>query len=101
MSKKKNKFDLTHLVHDGYVKEGETLFFVSDPSKTCVVTKMPNHEYKVTIGTGEEAEVSTIHHFAEKCLGTEPPIHAAKWLRNAKNQTLFDLWHADDEQMAA
>mgnify|MGYP001612687913 CR=1 FL=1 len=47
MSKKKNKFDLTNLVHDGLVKEGDTLFFVSDPKLTCVVKKVHGHECKV------------------------------------------------------
>ena len=47
MSKKKNKFDLTGLVHDGFLKDGQTLFFVSDPKKTCKIAKQPNHEFKV------------------------------------------------------
>ena len=97
MSKKKNKFDLTHLVHDGFLKDGQTLYFVSDPSKTCVITKQPNNEYKVVVGK----ETTTVHAFAQKCLGMDPPDHAAKWFRTEKNQTLFDLWHANDDADAA
>ena len=97
MSKKKNKFDLGHLVHDGYIKEGESLFFVSDPSKTCKVAKQPSGEYKVQV----DKDTFTVHTFAAKCLGQEPPDHGAKWLRTAGGKSLFDLWHADDMADAA
>ena len=90
MSKKKNKFDLTHLVRDGYLKEGETLFFVSDPAMNCVVTKMPDHEYKVTY----KKETLTVHAVAQKFLGTEPPDHACRWLRNAGGKSLYELWQS-------
>lgn len=93
MSKKKNKFDLTSLVHDGLLKEGQTLYFVSDPAKTCVITKQPNHDFKVVVGK----ETLTIHTFAQRCLGMDPPDHAAKWFRTADNKILFDLWHAADD----
>jgi len=88
MSKKKNKFDLTHLVHDGIVKDGETLYFISDPKHSCVVKKMPNHEYKVEC----QGEVLTVHAVSTKFLGTEPPDHACRWLRNASGKTLYELW---------
>lgn len=88
MSKKKNKFDLTHLVHDGYVKDGETLYFVSDPKQNCVVKKMPNHEYKVEYKT----EIMTVHAVCMKFLGTEPPDHACRWLRTSNGKTLYELW---------
>ncbi len=97
MSKKKGKFDLTAIVHSGYLKDGETLYFVSDPSKTCLVTKQPNHEFKVTVGK----ETMTVHAFAQRCLGQEPPDHAARWFRNKDGKTLYDLWHADDYADAA
>ena len=63
MSKKKGKFDLTQLVQDGCIKDGETLTYVTDPTKTCQVTKQPNGEYKVTVGT----ETLTVHSFAQRC----------------------------------
>ena len=97
MSKKKHKFDLTHLVHDGYVKEGETLFFVSNPKSTCLITKQPNGEYKVKV-TGETL---TVHAFAQRCLGTDPPDHASKWFRNEKGVTLYEMWHTNDLAEAA
>lgn len=97
MSKKKNKFDLTQMVHDGLVKDGQVLYFVSDPKKTCKVTKQPNNEYKVVVGN----ETTTVHAYATKCLGMDPPDHAAKWFRNEKGQTLFELWHADNYAEAA
>jgi len=97
VSKKKGKFDLTHLVHQEYLKDGQTLFFVSDPSKTCTVTKQPNNEYKVVCAK----ETMTVHAFAQKCLAQDPPDHAAKWVRTEKGQTLYDLWHADDLADAA
>lgn len=93
MSKKKGKFDLTHLVTSGYINEGQELYFVSNPKQNCRVQKQPNGEYKV-IANGE---TMTVHAFATKCLGMDPPDHATKWLRNEKGATLFDLWHADDE----
>ncbi|HTL12615.1 MAG TPA: hypothetical protein VL588_09020 [Bdellovibrionota bacterium] len=92
MSKNKKKFDLTNLVHHGLIKEGETLCFVSDPKQTCTVTKMPNHEFKVTVG---KSEAITIHAFAQKCLGQEPPDHASKWIKNQAGKTLYDLWQED------
>lgn len=97
MSKKKNKFDLSHLVHDGSLKEGQTLFYVSDPSKTCVITKHPSGEYKVTANK----ETMTIHQFVNKCLGQDAPDHAAKWLRTQDGKTVFDIWHAADYAEAA
>jgi hypothetical protein len=97
VSKKKNKFDLTGLVHDGYIKDGQTLFYVSDPSKTCQVAKQPNGEYKVT----HNKETFTVHAFAQKCLGQEPPDHAAKWVRTQDGKTLFDIWHQNDYAEAA
>ncbi len=97
MSKKKHKFDLTHLVHQGDLKDGQTLFFVSDPSKTCRVAKQPNGEFKVVVG----AATMTVHAFAQQCLGQEPPNHAAAWLRVEGGKTLYDLWHANDYVEAA
>lgn len=97
MSKKKNKFDLTHLVHAGLLKNGQSLFYVSDPKKSCKIAKQPNGEYKVTVG----AETMTIHAFAQRCLGTDPPDHASKWLRTEDGKTLYDLWHSEDEYQEA
>jgi hypothetical protein len=97
VSKKKNKFDLTHLVHAGSLKDGQTLYFVSDPTKTCVIQKQPNNEYKVLNGK----EVTTVHAFAQKCLGQEPPDHASKWLRTDGGKTLYEVWHEEDAADAA
>ncbi len=94
---KKHKFDLTALVHRDFIKNGETLFFVSDPKMTCVVTKQPNGEYKVVA----KGETMTIHAFAQKCLGVEPPDHASKWFRTSAGKTLYEFWHADDYVEAA
>jgi len=101
MSRKK-KFDLTGLVHQGYLKDGQKLVFVSDPAKACTVMKQPNGEFKVYVGPQGKGEVMTVHAFAQKCLGTEPPDHAAKWLRTEGKPgqapaTLFELWHAEDD----
>ena len=97
MTKKKNKFDLGHLVHNGDLKDGQTLVYVSDPKMTCKITKQPNGEYKVVAGL----ETMTVHAFAQRCLGTDPPDHATKWLRTESGKTLYDLWHADDMAEAA
>jgi hypothetical protein len=93
MSKKKGKFDLTQLVKDGFIKDGETLCFVSDPKQTCVVSKQPNGEFKVKTADG----VTTVHAFAQKCLGQEPPEHATRWVRTTGGKTLYEIWHQDDE----
>jgi hypothetical protein len=93
VSKKKNKFDLTHLVHNGSLKDGQMLYYVSDPKKTCKIAKQPNGEFKVTVG----AETMTIHTFAQKCLGQEPPDHATKWLKTENGKILYDVWHAEEE----
>jgi hypothetical protein len=98
VSKKKNKFDLTHLVHAGLLKDGQSLHYVSDPKKTCKIAKQPNGEYKVIVGK----ETMTVHAFAQKCLETDPPDHATKWLRTEDGKTLYELWHAEvDYQEAA
>jgi hypothetical protein len=98
---KKKKFDLKHLVSEGYLKDGETLSFVSDPSKKCRVKRQPNGEFKVLVENGKVVEVLTVHAFAQRCLGQEPPDHAAKWLRGESGKTLFELWHQDDLAEAA
>jgi len=90
---KKKKFDLTALVSQGYLKNGQTLYFVSDPAKVCVVQKQPNNEYKVQFGK----DVTTIHAFAQACLGQEPPEHASKWVRTEAGKTLYEYWHAEEE----
>lgn len=97
MSKKKNKFDLSYLVAQGYVKDGETVYFVSDPKKTGMVIKTMSGEFKIKAN----GETLTVHAFAQKCLGQEPPDHASKWFRTSAGKTLFDYWHQDDEAYAA
>lgn len=94
---RKHKFDLTHMVHEGFLKDGETVFFVSDPAKKAIVSKQPNGEYKLKFG----AEVITVHAAAQKFLGQEPPDHASRWLRNAAGKTLYELWQSEYEAEAA
>ena len=94
---RKHKFDLTHLVHEGLLKDGETLHFVSDPAKACTVAKQPNGDFKVLW----KGKPTTVHACAQEWLGQEPPQHASKWLRNAQGKTLYDLWHAGDVPEAA
>ena len=91
MSKHKKKFDLTNLVHHDLVKDGETLCFVSDPKMTCTVARQPNGEFKVVANK----ETMTVHAFAQKCLGQEPPDHASKWIRTQAGTTLYELWQTD------
>ena len=97
MSKKSMKFDLANLVKQGLIKEGETLFFVSDPSKTCKVEKTGPHEIKVRQGK----DLFTVHTLAQSLLGQDPPVHASKWLRNSAGKTLYDLWQGTLEKAAA
>ena len=98
MSKKKGKFDLTRIVHEGLLKDGETLYFVSNPNLSAKVQKQPNGEFKIHTAEG----TTTVHAFAVKCLGAEPPEHASRWFRNEKGETLYQLWHAsEDESYAA
>ncbi len=85
------------MVHHGQLKDGQTLCFVSDPKMTCRINKQPNGEFKVIAGK----ETMTIHAFAQKCLGQEPPDHATKWLRTESGQSLYEIWHADDMIEAA
>jgi hypothetical protein len=88
---RKNKFDLTGLVHSGFLKDGEKIAFVSDPSKSGVVTKQPNGEYKVLF----MKETITLHALAQKLLGMDPPGHASKWFKASNGKTLYDLWQED------
>ena len=96
MSKKKGKFDLSHMVHENFVKEGQMLYFVSDPSKSCKVAKQPSGEYKVIYG----GEVTTLHILAQKLLGQDPPGHASKWFRVEGGKTLYDLWQDEYAEAA-
>jgi hypothetical protein len=99
MSKKKGKFDLTKLVHDGFLKDGEKIYFVSNPSFFAFITKQPNHEYKIK--TYEET-TTTVHAFAQQCLGTESPDHASRWFRTEQNVTLYQVWqNAEEHDQAA
>lgn len=97
MSKKNTKFDLESLVKAGVVREGETLYFVSDPSKTCKVEKGGAHDYKVRFGK----DLYTIHTVSQNWLGQDPPGHASKWIRNAGGKTLYDLWQTQLQTKAA
>ncbi len=90
---RKNKFDLNHLVHEGYLKEGETVFFVSDPKQCATIKKAPSGEFKLQQQGSKE--FCTVHMFAQKCLGQEPPNHASCWLRTAAGKTLYDLWQGE------
>ena len=94
---RKHKFDLTHLVHQGVLKDGEVLAYVSDPKMTCTIAKQPNGEFKVVANK----ETMTVHAFAQKCLGQDPPDHATKWLKTQTGKTLYDLWHAEENEEAA
>lgn len=94
---RKHKFDLTSLVHAGSLKDGETIYFVSDAAKTGVVTKQPNGEYKLKCGP----ETITVHAAAQRFLGQDPPDHASRWLRTGAGKTLYELWQADSEAEAA
>jgi hypothetical protein len=96
MSKKKGKFDLTKLVHDGFLKDGEVLHFVSDPSKTCTVQKQPNGEFKVSVH-GEKDVTTTIHAYAQVCLGQESPDHASRWFANTQGETVYQIWQKSEE----
>jgi hypothetical protein len=82
------KFDLATLVKQNLVKEGETLFFVSDPNKNGKIEKIGSHEFKVRFGK----DLFTIHTLAQTLLGQDPPVHASKWLRNSAGTTLYDIW---------
>jgi hypothetical protein len=85
---KKGKFDLGDLVHAGVLKEGESVFFVSDPSKIGHVTKLPNGDFKVSL----DGDPVSVHAAAQKFLGQEPPTHASQWFRNQGGRTLYQLW---------
>ena len=95
MSKKKGKFDLTKLVHDGAIKEGQKFYFVSNPSFFATVEKQPSHEFKLKT---YEGVVTTVHAFAQQCLGTESPDHASRWFRDEKNTLLYQIWQDDEDQ---
>ncbi len=93
---KRNKFDLTALVHHHLVKEGDKLCFVSDPNQFGVVTKQPNGEYKLMVAK----ETMTVHAAAQKFLAQDPPDHASRWLRTEAGRTLYELWQQDLEDAA-
>ncbi len=91
---KKTKFDLSHLVQSGLIRDGEKVFFVSDPNKSGAIKKQPNGDFKLDL----EGEALSIHAAAQKFLGQEPPTHASQWLRNNNGKTLFQLWQSQVEE---
>lgn len=93
---KKKRFELTACVHQELISENEVLYFVSDPSKTITVSRQPNGEFKVIFNK----EVTTLHAAAQALLGQEPPGHACRWFRNKAGKTLYELWHAEEEDFA-
>ena len=95
MSKKKGKFDLTKLVHEGFLKTGEKLFFVSNPTFFAFVEEQPNKEFKLKTFDGV---TTTVHAFAQVCLGTESPNHATHWFRTETNVILYDVWQNAEAQ---
>lgn len=96
MSKKK-KFDLSHLVHEGHLKDGDMISFVSDPSKTAQIKRQPNGEYKLKVGP----ETITLHAYATKLLGQDPPNHASYWFKTQNGKTLYEIWSAEDSYSEA
>src|SRR5262245_36760086 len=90
---KKGKFDLSNLVNSGIVRNGETLYFVSDPSKSGSVARQANGEYKLAL----DGDSVSVHAAAQKFLGQEPPNHASQWLRNGEGKTLYQLWQSQNE----
>lgn len=93
---KKNKFDLTALVHHGVFKEGEKVVFVSDAAKSAVIAKQPNGEFKL-IAAGK---TYTVHGLAQEWLGQEPPQHASKWFKKENGKTFYDYWQEDIAEAA-
>ena len=91
---RKQKFDLTQLVHGGFLVSGEKVFFVVDPSKVGAVVKAPNGEYKLDF----EGDPISVHAAAQKYLGQEPPNHGANWIRKDNGKTLYEVWQTSQEQ---
>jgi len=91
---KKGKFDLAHLVSAGIVRDGETLYFVSDPSKSGAVARQANGDYKLAC----DGHAVSVHAAAQRFLGQEPPNHATQWIRNGEGKTLYQLWQSQNEE---
>ncbi len=90
------KFDLHKLTQSGYLAQGDTLAFVSDPAKTCTVTKA-NGLTKVM----HQSQPTSLHAFVTTCLGDEPPNHASSWVRSPQGKTLAELWSQYVEEKKA
>ncbi len=92
---RKAKFDLGDLVHAGLLKDGEKIFFVSDPAKEAAITKQANGEYKLN---NPDGETLSVHAAAQKFLGQEPPTHASQWLRTQTGKTLYQIWQSSQAE---
>ena len=92
MSKKKGKFDFTHIVKEGYLKENQKIYFVSDTTKFATVQKQPNGEFKIFA----DGATTTLHAFAQKCLGMDPPDHATKWFKAENGKTIYEFWQESE-----
>ena len=91
---RKQKFDLTQLVHSGFLSDGEKVYFVSDPSKDAAIAKQANGEYKLSCA----GEPITVHMAAQRFLGQEPTNHASQWLRNESGKSLYDIWQSSQAE---
>lgn len=89
----KRKFDLTKIVNDGALHEGQILYFVSLPKLTCKIIKSVDGQFKV-IASNKEI---TIYDFVTNCLGMYPPDLAAKWVRTEDGETVYDIWKRVEE----
>ena len=90
---RKEKFDLTRLVQGGYLKNGEKVYFVVDPSKAGSITKVGG-DYKLDF----DGDTFSVHGAAQKFLGQEPPNHGANWLRRDDGKTLFEVWQSSQAE---
>lgn len=92
-----NHVDLEQLVKNGFLKKGETLFFVCDPQSTCTIAKADSGEYKLKQGS----QIFSVQELCEEWLGSDFEDDPHNWIRNDAGKTLFDLWQSCRKNEAA
>ncbi len=88
---------LKSLVKEGFVKKGDTLYFVCNPQYTCTIAKGDSGEYKLKQGT----QTFTVKEIGEEWLGSDFDDDPHNWIRNDAGETLFDMWKVLEKEKAA
>lgn len=85
---KKNKFDLTTLVKEGYINVNDKLTYAADPNLYATVVRHPGGDFKLFV----DETYYTCHTLVVKWMGMEPTNAAINWLKTPDGRQLNEVW---------